>query len=182
MEKELGLEFYGLIGFDLIKDYDLIFDYKEQVLTLLKPDVFENYRKEKLKGDVLQKVPFKLEGHIPVIKAKTGDKTLAFGIDSGAESNVISDHLFTSLTKEIEQLETDTLYGADNHPKQVKKGEIKSTEIGDKVFNDLSTVFSNISHLNEGYGLNIDGIIGYEVLSKQKTLMSFEREEIIFID
>jgi len=182
LEKELGLEFYGLIGFDLIKDYDLIFDYEKHMLTLLKPNVFEDYKNENLKGNILQRVPFNLEGHIPVIEAKTGDKTLAFGIDSGAESNLISDHLFNALNKEIEHVKTDTLYGADNHPKKVKKGEIKRTEIGSKVFTDLSTMFSNITHLNEGYGLNIDGIIGYEVLSKQKTLISFEREEIIFID
>jgi hypothetical protein len=95
---------------------------------------------------------------------------------------LINETLFESLKKNIKRIKVDELLGADNQPKKVKKGKVKNTTIGAKSFKNLKTVFSDISHLNEGYKLNLDGLIGYEVLSKQKTLISFDRKEMIFIE
>ena len=181
LEESLGIKFYGLIGFDLIKDYDILYDYKSLKLTLINPAAFEKYKNENLANASLQKVTLDLKSHIPVVKAKVGNKTFSYGIDCGAESNLISDSLFESLEKDTKEIKTDELIGADNIPKQVKKGKIKSTTIGTLELKNLTTVFSDISHLNQGYNLNIDGLIGYEVLHTQKTLISYKRKEIIFI-
>ena len=35
---ENGTEVYGLIGYDVYRDYDLLFDYKGKTLTLIDPD------------------------------------------------------------------------------------------------------------------------------------------------
>ncbi len=182
LEESLETKFYGLIGYELIKDYDVIFDYENLKLTLINPDAFEKYKSESLSNSKLQKVLFDLEGHIPVIKVQIGDKILSCGIDCGAESNLISRDLLLPLKKYIKRIEKDELLGADNKPKEVENGDVSKIIIGDKTFKNLNAVFSDISHLNEGCNLNLDGLIGYEVLSKQKTLISFDRKEIIFID
>lgn len=65
--------------------------------------------------------------------------------------------------------------------KEVTKGLIKKTIIGKYKFKNMATVFSSISHLNKGYKINIDGLMGYELLSKQKTLISYKRKELMFI-
>lgn len=182
LEEELETELHGLIGYELIKDYDIIFDYKNLKLTLISPDIYESYKSENLSNATLTSIPFKLEGHIPIVEAEVGNKKYSYGIDSGAESNLISQTLFESLKKNIKGIRTDELIGADNHPKKVKKGKIKKTKIGTKCFKNLTTVFSDISHLNEGYKLSLDGLIGYELFSKQKTLISFKRREMIFIE
>ena len=36
IEKVTGVKIYGIVGYDLIKFYDLTFDYKEQTITLFK--------------------------------------------------------------------------------------------------------------------------------------------------
>ncbi len=182
LEESLETEFYGLIGYELIKDYDIIFDYENLKLTLINPTAFDKYKSERLANSTLLKVPFNLERHIPVIKAQIGDKTLSYGIDCGAESNLISSDLLLPLKKYIKGSKKEELVGADNKPKEVEKGNVSKTKIGEKTFKNLTTVFSDISHLNEGYKLNLDGLIGYPVLSKQKTLISFDRKEIIFIE
>ena len=43
---ENGTEVYGLIGYDVYKDYDLLFDYKHKTLTLIDPDYTETFLKE----------------------------------------------------------------------------------------------------------------------------------------
>ena len=37
-----------------------------------------------------------------------------------------------------------------------------------------------MSDLNSGLGINLDGIIGYEILSKQKSLLSYKNKELKF--
>lgn len=182
LEKSLETKIYGLIGYDLIKDYDLLFDYENLKFTLINPAVYESYINENFANSSLQSVPFDLEGHIPVVKVKVGQKSYSYGIDCGAETNLINETLFESLKRHTKQIKVDELVGADNRPKKVKKGKVKETMIGNKSFKNLMTFFSDISHLNEGYKLNLDGLIGYEVLSKQKTIISFDRKEMIFIE
>ncbi len=182
LEKELEYEFYGLIGYDLIKDYDIIFDYEKDTVTLIRAEAYEDYKNEKLWSSRLETIPFELKGHIPVIEAKINETILKFGIDCGAESNLIDDDLFQILKKSTSKIKTDELIGADNNVKEVIKGRISKMTIGDKLFEKLNTSFSDISHLNKAYQLNLDGLIGYPILSQQKTLISYRRKELIFID
>lgn len=182
LEEELGIDCYGLIGYEMIKDYDIIFDYKNQALTLIAPEHFEKYKREKLSTNALKTVPFDLEGHIPVIKVKIGNKVLNLGIDSGAESNLIDDDLFTSLRKDFHSIKKEELIGADNNAKEVQKAKVNKMEIGEYTFKNSPTLFSDISHLNKGYKVQLDGLIGYPILSKHKVLLSFNRTEIIFIE
>ena len=39
-------EIYGLIGYQVIKDYDWLFDYANKTLTLIEPDKTDSYIKE----------------------------------------------------------------------------------------------------------------------------------------
>ena len=182
LEESLETKLYGLIGYDMIKDYDIIFDYNKLKITLINPSIFKKYKDEDLSDVSLDRVPFDLEGHIPIVKAQVGNTTLSYGIDCGAESNLISDKLFEPLKSYIKRIKIDKLIGVGNQPKEVKKGKVKKTKIGNKYFKRLKTVFSDISHLNEGYKIDIDGLIGYEVLCKQRTLISYNRKEMIFIE
>ncbi len=182
LEEELGQEFYGLIGFDLIKDYDLLFDYENRLLTLISPETFETYRAEKLSEQTLQTIPIELKGHIPVVELQIADKVYRMGIDSGAESNLFHVDHFDSLEALISNLGSDDLKGAGEDHQTVKTADIAELQIGEKTFNNTRAIFSDISHLNEGYKLNVDGLIGYPILSAQKTLLSFHRGELSFIN
>ena len=104
------------------------------------------------------------------------------GIDCGAEVNLIDDDLFKALKKSTTKRKTDYLVGADNDRIAVKKGEIKRLMLGTKSFGKLPTAYSDISHLNKAYKIKTDGLIGFPVLSKQKTLISYDRKELIFIN
>lgn len=182
LEKELETKIYGLIGYDLIKDYDIIFDYDKKVLTLINPDYYEKYKKNEMLNRKLTIVPFEFTSHIPVIKVMIDKREYSFGIDCGAESNLMDDDLFAQLNNCLRKVSTDTLSGADKIRKEVKVGEIKKIFIGEKKFKNIHTVFNDMSHLNEGYKMKIDGLIGYQVLSKQKTMISYKRKELIFIE
>lgn len=182
LEEELDFEFHGLIGYEVVKDFDLLFDYDNHQLTLIAPDHFEQFRTEELTKNRLSSVPFQMGDHIPIIEAKVGNEIVHLGIDTGAETNLLDDDLFASLGSHVRNVESDTLSGAGKQSKVVQSGDVKKLTIGQSVFKDASTFFSDISHLNEGYQLALDGLIGYPILSNQKTLISFRRKELTFIN
>jgi len=181
LETELEEEIYGLIGYDLIRDYDILFDYEKEQIFLVKPVMKDAFLDMEYAIHEKEIIPFQLENHIPVVTAYVGDKRFSYGIDCGAESNLLDDDLFVSLQNELLNLEKDTLSGLGDIEREVKSGELKTTRLGKVEFYNLNTVFSDISHLNQGYNLQIDGLIGYEVLAKQPTLISYARKELILL-
>lgn len=182
LEEELNTEIYGLIGYDLIKDYDLLFDYENQVLTLIEPEVFSSYKNNELKNYDSETIALEMNEHIPSIELSIGKQTYRMGIDSGAEINLFDDDLMPSLKSFIKEVETDRLSGAGSNSSAVISCNISSTKIGESNYLNLPTVFSDISHLNDGYNISLDGLIGYQILSKQKCLISFQRKEFTFFD
>ena len=180
---ENGTEVYGLIGYDVYKDYDLLFDYKHKTLTLIDPDYTWTFLKEHKYE--YEEVPFEMSKamrHIPLIKAQIDTTSLTFGIDSGAEDNLIDSGLWGQFKNNLKRATTAKLTGISNDEGvEVHIGKLKRLKVGDKVFKNTQTVFNNISHLNPNKDERIDGLIGYEILSRQKTIMSYRNKKLIFL-
>lgn len=182
LEKGLEVEIYGLIGFEMIKDYDVLLDYENQKMILISPDAFGNFRRKSLRNNLLKRIPVKMRGHLPVIEVQIDEHHLNFGIDTGAEANLIDKRLFADLLENIDNVEQDNLVGGDANSSQVLSGLLETMTIKDKLYHSIYTVFTNIDHLNKDKTEEIDGLIGYPILSQQKVIMSFERKEIFFIE
>ncbi len=180
---ENGTEVYGLIGYDVYKDYDLLFDYKHKTLTLIDPDYTETILKEHKYE--YEEVPFemsKVMRHIPLIKAQIDTASLTFGIDCGAGNNLIDSKRWDEFESMLRRVKTTKLKGISNDEgSEVHVGKLKSLKIGGKTFRHTQTVFNNISHFNRNKDERIDGLIGYEVLSRQKTILSYKNKKLIFM-
>jgi len=181
LEDELETPIYGLIGFDLVKEFDILFDYDKRRLTFLKPDYYEDYANQ-LDVQSLVTIPMAMNQHIPTIDLLIGKEVFKMGIDSGAESNLLSEEHYKKVLPLLTQTRKDTLIGADNSPCIVDKGVLPRTFTGKKELFNMETLMSDISHLNLAYKANLDGLVGYQMLSQQKTLISFKRKEVVFID
>ena len=181
LESELDTEIHGLIGYRLIKDYDLMLDYEAKMIRLIDPEHWPTYHQKVFSGTTIQSVPFQMSGHIPVLKARIGDQNLDLGLDTGAGRNVISIHLFDALKPSVSEVEADSMMGADKNIQVVNRGVLSNLHLGKRTFDTQRSFFSNIDHLNQGGWLPMDGIIGYQVLARQKTLISYRRRELVFI-
>ena len=180
---EKGSVVYGLIGYDVYKDYDLMFDYKHKTLNLIDPDYTETFLKErKYEYD---EVPFEISKamrHIPLIKAQIDTVSLTLGIDCGAGNNLLDSKRWDEFENMLSRVKTTKLRGISNDEgSEVHVGKLKRLKIGGKTFRNTRTVFNNISHLNTAKDERIDGLIGYEILSKQKTILSYKNKKLIFI-
>lgn len=180
---ENGTEVYGFIGYDVYRDYDLLFDYKHKTLTLIDPNYTETFLKErKYEYD---EVPFEMSKtmrHIPLINARIDTASLTLGIDCGAGNNLIDSKRWDEFENMLSRVKTTKLRGISNDEgSEVHVGKLKSLKIGGRTFRNTQTVFNNISHFNRNKDERIDGLIGYEVLSRQKTILSYKNKKLIFL-
>ena len=177
-------EIYGLIGYQTIKDYDWLFDYANKTLTLIKPDKTDEYIR-KMQYTTTSELPLRMASktsHIPFVEAKIDKTEVALGIDCGASVNLLDIALFEKLKDNLTNITTTELTGASVQKANVREASVKSLAIGKKMFENIPTVFNDMSHLNSQWENNIDGLIGYEILSNQKTVVSIKNKKIIFID
>lgn len=171
---------YGLIGYDFIKQYDVLFDYKNKTLTLIKPDYFATYKSQKLSHyQQPNRIPLAFKSHIPIVSTNISAVNYNMGIDCGAEVNLFDEKFYPNIANHLHHITADTLGGAAKEHKTVKSAILDQLTIGNQPYKNTATVFTNIAHLNDTKDKVIDGILGYEILSKQPTLLSYKRNELI---
>lgn len=169
---------FGLIGQDLIKEYDMLLDYDNSKIVLSK-DSIEKVGKL---GKPSYLIDFNLEAHIPVFKINFGSKKSKFGIDTGAAVNLFSSSDLANLDKSLYSYtnadSTISLLGAGNESVQVNEIIVNKFSISNNSFENVSFISSNIDHLNAGYGLNIEGLLGYKFLSSDLMAISYRENKI----
>jgi predicted aspartyl protease len=181
LEKELKTKIHGLIGYEVFKNFDMLFDYSKKTLTFIQPELSEQILSERYKKKAFVSVPIELQGHIAVVEASINNENYKLGIDSGAESNVLAHDITNKMLPYLSNVKEDKMIGADKNEVPVKRGKLNEIKIGATPFAKTSTVFSDLSELNDSYQMRLDGLIGYEVLSKQPTLVSYENQRIVFV-
>lgn len=173
---------FGMIGFDIIKDFDILYDYYNKQITLINPDEFDNYFKNNIKNLTFKKFPLEMDVHLPIIEVEINGRILKLAIDCGGNTNLIDDDLIPVLKKELKKIKNAELVGVTNNPKQTKRAIVKNMFLGTRKIKNSLTVFTDISHLKKVMKIKIDGLLGYPFLSKQKILISYKRKEIMFLD
>jgi hypothetical protein len=170
LEAGLNVEILGLISYEELKHFETFFDYMNKQMILKKLDA--NVQMQ-LPYKVVKELKFELKSHIPIFNAEIQGETYRLGLDTGAESNLFHAAKYDKLKSELSDQNEDELMGANKGKVTVKSGKLNCYKINDFELKDEEFVFSDISHLNQGYGLNIDGLIGYEFLHKQPVSINF---------
>lgn len=136
------------------------------------------YKKNKIK------IPFELSNSIPFIKVNLNGINLNMIFDSGADSNI----LFT--IPENEELEVNNtnftqIYGLGlNEPIQAiqsKKNRLVCGKYVDTNF-EILIINDNQINLSNKFGIEINGIIGYNFFKNKIVEINYEKEKIILHD
>lgn len=176
LEKELGKPFAGLISYQELEPCEVFVDYSQRKIHLYALDesgeVVGGGKMPKPK----QQMPFKLEGHIPVLPCRIGDMELRLGLDTGAQSNLLDLSHFEKLGKLISGVETDTLMGADSRMIETKSAEIKATKVSGKKYGKMRYAFSNFGHIRDAYRLSAEGLLGYPFLSQKPFSINYRKK------
>ena len=175
LEQELKTPIHGLISSAQFMHYDLLLDYQNYQVTLVDshgetPACMKN----------AQVIPITMSHHIPVVPVAIGEKIFYLGLDTGAEWNILgkAHEAYCSqmgLMSDI-TLDTITRFDPKDSEEQVRLCSLKDITIGQGVrINHMRFAFHNV----EIPGFKADGLMGYELFSRQCTLIRYASRELL---
>lgn len=170
-------DFGGTIGYDLLKEFALDFDYSTETLRLWT-DTQEMRRSYQV--DQTQVLPMNMVHHIPVIRLKIGDDEVRLGIDSGAEGNMLQPEWEEKLEGQYVNKRKEELGGADNNYALVSKATIEEVNINGKVL-ALDFLFAGLFGGDHEVEL-LDGLIGLQFLKAQRTILNLRDNELYLLN
>ncbi len=172
---QTGRPIKGLIGYDMLKNSELLIDYKRKELIISTGEKLQLHQVEIARDSV----SFVYRDHIPVLTLNINGSSHLFGLDCGAGRNLISQQLFKEIPKSMYKLTgTQKLGGADQNFRQVSSFKLKEFYIGTIKYKRGRFLTSDISHLNRDSNLIIDGLLGFPYLSRFKTSIDFANKKI----
>lgn len=165
----------GLIGYELIKNFEILIDYKEQAIQVKS---LEAKRMDTRKP--LVSFPLTFDNHLPVIEAVIGKEKLRLGLDTGAEVNLLD----TRILSEIESVASkpksgSKIYGVGAEQVSTQKVKIKMTKIAQAAYRQMDYVLTDLSIINSpDQSTDIDGILGFPFLSSCKFSIDFKTQKL----
>ncbi len=182
MEEVVGYPVYGLIGYDIFSGYDIFIDYDNKLLTFIPEEKFMVFWNSNIVNQSFSFVDMTMNHHIPVVQAKAGDKRIRLGIDTGAARTLLDQNATDVIHYEFQDFGSRDLVGVENKSKKTTSGRIRQISIGAQKYNNIEVLIKDLSHLNDNISESIDGLIGYDILGKQRTLISYKNKKFVFIE
>jgi len=175
LEYLTGREITGVIGYSFFEDFELIIDLNNQTVQLSWQGKFSGVPASQPNLEI----PFHMEGHLPVIEAKIGEKSFRFGIDTGASVNLINEKLAESFAPSLlAQTQDAHIVGMGPGSQEIQTTTIQHTKIGETDFKDMRFVFGDISHLKNLVENGVDGLLGFPFFQSGKFSINYHLNKI----
>jgi hypothetical protein len=179
LEQLCRRQLLGLLGYSAFKNFEMMIDYEKKELTLFRLDKRGN-RLKLSSQKPLATHPFKMAKHLPVLNVVVDNFILKLGIDTGAEVNLLHKKWERKLYNHFLTYEEVQLSGGSSQKKLSSKAVFDNMSIENQRFIRMQTLIADLSHLINNYHINIDGLLGYEFLSKGVVSMNFKKKELYF--
>jgi predicted aspartyl protease len=178
IEQKKKLKINGLIGYNVLRNFELMLNYTKRYITLSRVDN---------SGNILDVMPhtedkvdsFDLEiaKGVPVLSVKVNKIVKKMAIDTGSEFNLLN----TKNNKDVMQNFTPSkrinISGAEGKNIDAVGGRLYRLSIGDRYkCGALSTVLMDLKNLSRLYGTNLDGILGFEFLSPWVMSVNYKKK------
>lgn len=175
MESTARHSISGIIGYEILKNFELYLNIENNQIALLNPDKSEVLRV----ASPLLVLPFTMLDHLPLVEVQIGDQTLRFALDTGAGANLIDLPYKDLLPPELLQTATSEIVrGLDQQLETAYGITLEDTQIASLNLPDLKYLFIDLSHLHAITGVKIDGILGFPFFSRIKCSINYPQEKL----
>lgn len=184
IETTKRMNLLGIIGFNILKDYEVFIDLYLNQITLSKVDTLGKKLDEKVYLEkITDSIDFTLINHSIVFKGQVNDQSVKFALDSGAEYNQINKSVNKKVLKFFKPKKRLILSGASDRKVEVLAGKLHRVKLSETIyFGPMYTVLTNLRKMNEAFGTNVDGVLGYEFFQQKRTIINYKKEKLYFID
>lgn len=175
LEAAAGMELAGLIGYDLLKNAEVLFDYQNKQLVLSRD------RKSVWHKDRKPQAVFNLEmiDHLPVLKVKIGDQTAYLGLDCGAESNLLDESFLKFLPKSmLSKVKKEKLVGMNRQEVVSVSARISDTRIQKESFQNMKYLFTDLSGVKGDMDFALDGLLGFPFFESAVISINYKKQKL----
>jgi hypothetical protein len=184
IEKSKKIKVLGIIGYNVLKDYEIFVDMYLNQITLTKIDADGNkLGNQPYLEEVVDSIDFTLKKHTIVIEGSINRKKLTFGLDTGAEFNQISSRVSKQVLKSFYPKKRVKLMGASDRKIEVLYGNLHKLKLSETVyFGPMKTLLTNLNSMNKAFGTKLDGILGHDFFAQKRAIINYKKQKIYFID
>ena len=183
IEVSKKIHLLGIIGYNILKDYEIFIDMYLNQITLSRVDKYgEKLDNSVYLEKVIDTIAFELKKHTIVLNAEINGEDLKFGLDSAAEYNQLNKRNKKKVLKYFYPSQRVLLSGASGKKLEVLAGKLFRVKLSDNIYcAPMETMLTNLNQMNEAMSMGLDGVIGYEFLKQHRTIINYKKEKLYFI-
>lgn len=184
IEKVKKIEILGIIGFSILKDFEIFIDMHLNQITLTRTDKHGVRLSKKVYAETIHdSIDFKLKKHTIILDAFVGKEKVQFGLDTGAEYNQLNKSIDSEILDYFYASRELKLTGASGKKLKVMAGKLYRVKLNDSIyFGPMKTVLADLRKMNNAFGTNLDGILGFEFFVQKRTIINFKKQKLYFIE
>ncbi|MCO6477821.1 MAG: aspartyl protease family protein [Phaeodactylibacter sp.] len=157
LEEVYQRKLLGIIGYEVFAGHEILVNANTMQIIIL--DGKKNYLNQV--GKPVATLPFDMQSHLPVIRAKVGGQDYLFGFDSGCTANLLDQKLMGKLPeKSYDILAQKQLHGFSGEPQDVVVIGTSAIELENLPSKFTEYLVTDLSHLKES-DVHISGLLGY---------------------
>ncbi len=182
IENKKGIKVLGLLGFGLLRDFEIVIDLKHSQLEICTAN--KTLSEPSQSNDSLKVNSFiQIENQHPVviIEGRIKNKQLRFCLDTGAETNVLCSTTSSKVLNTVSIKRSSALSGGGAQTEEVLFGSMNEFWFNNNQMNGMDVIVTNLDYLSDAYGTHIDGMLGYSFLVKGKAYINYTKGTFAFI-
>jgi Aspartyl protease len=181
IENRKGIRILGLIGMELLGNYEMIIDYEKNLiyLHLESRKKSSSYQNEMLNDTAAYYASsFELKDGRVIVKTEIAGKKMRLIIDSGAETNILDSRLPDNVFEEVTINSRIVLTGIGDKKVEALRGNLSGLTIGGQRVENLPVLITNLEKTCFSYGGCVDGVLGFDFLSLKKIGFNFVKRKM----
>ena len=184
IEEQKNFPILGLIGYEILKDCELLIDFQQRQVILTRTneagDRFDNLA---IMEPPVDSLPFSLAQHIAVLNGNIDGHDVAFGLDSGAEYNLLNRKVGREVLKNFEAIQHAVVHDAGGRAStELLAGKLYRLSIQNLSCPGMPTVLMNMENLNRVLQSRLDGVLGVEFLAGRRTIINYKKKKLYFLE
>lgn len=170
---------HGLIGYDLLKDYELILDYEMSELTVFCLDnEGDRIGRGSFNKEAKDSFQINLHEHFLMFDAYAGNKRLRMILDTGSEVSLFQERTLRKKKIPYTIRQETNVVGFGAGDLLAKKGAIDILRVSETRYPSFSIRISNLNRFNRYIGTRIDGIVGSNFFFRKVIGINFKKQEV----
>ncbi|RNI27983.1 hypothetical protein EFA69_18020 [Rufibacter immobilis] len=181
LENSKGVKILGLLGMALFRQCEMIIDYERNLIFLhvVSKKEANTYKSDQLQdSSAYREVPIYFKEDKLVTRTELAGRKLEFIIDSGAETNLLDSRLPDKVFDNVTVTGRIMLTGTGNRKVEALQGLLENLMIGRQNVQNMQVIITNFERTCFSYSGCVNGVLGFDFLSRQKIGFNFVKNKM----